>query len=119
MAILADPARTAERTIPAFTGTAAKLALDPLCRFTAARGRNAKLCALLLVALSVSVSNVALQTAVPTHGRLPLLLVVLRIRKPQEVRHSAEKAPQRSTLQLRPPPVRRSDLRKTVPVACR
>jgi hypothetical protein len=70
MAILLDPARTAVRTTPAHTGTAAELSSDALYVFMEARGRSAKLCALSLAAPSVSVSNVVRQTALLTHGRL-------------------------------------------------
>lgn len=83
---------------------------------SAAKGRNAKLCALLLVVPGMSVSNVALQTALLTHGLALLLLVVLLIPKTQQVRHRADKPARRNSLQLGPPAVRRPDLQKAGPL---
>ncbi|HYI11717.1 MAG TPA: hypothetical protein VEK57_21850 [Thermoanaerobaculia bacterium] len=84
---------------------------------SAATGRNAKLCALLLVVPGMSVSNVALQTALLTHGLALLLLVVLLIPKKQEVHHRADNVATRDPLQFGPSAVRRSDLRKAMPLA--
>jgi hypothetical protein len=103
-----------------FTGIAVwsvALALYLWVYDSAARGRNAKLCALLLVVPGMSLSNVALQTALLTHGLALLLLVVLLIPKTQQVSHRADKPVTRDPLQPGLPAAGRSDLRKTVPLA--
>ena len=54
---------------------------------TAAAGRDAKLCALLLVMPGLSLSNVALQTALLTHGLALLVLVVFSLPTEREASH--------------------------------